>query len=1122
MSSKQGDILLGELAQIVIEYISFVSFPSTLVIDALKSLASFNFKDIGIDGISNFLQELVSFDKEFKVFFEVPNQQMISNTISRPTPNPNQVVAAFIHFLLLMLEIILRFDPDSIACVKGSIQILRTELEFVIAFLGDTAMHLQPTNNILIDIEAVVNEVGSLFYPFFFTTLVFILITEGKEITDMEAVVNEVRSFLHSDSSDFLEVTTTEVDEAKNTMTDIKALFNELGSFIVPDIGILDLALSDLLPKFELLKPKIKEHCIRVSNMPSDMAPNTALVSLFIFDSVLDDLMYLINNKSDRIVGVKDQIVMLHKELMSLGSSVTNITMQEEAQHEEVLIQAIDIAYEVEYVINSFPPDWYLALRLPQLIEKIQLIRMSRMSIQETKNKVDVAGVPEVPNYRGEQVSSQSKEPLILEDIVVGFDNMEIEIAEQLVGGTEQLQIISICGMPGLGKTTLANKVYNNPSVVYHFYERAWCVVSQTYNKKQVLIGILSSMKNIKGEKIVNMDDESLAEDLYKSLKGRRYLIVMDDIWDTKPWDDLKRYFPDDGTQSRILFTTRNKNVGSKASPRSVISALPFLSEDECWELLRRKVFQNKNCPQELVDIGRQIAANCRGLPLAVVVIAGVLANMEKKEHLWQKVARNLSSHISQTPDKSNQLLELSYKHLPMHLRPCFLYFGAFEEDMEIPVRQLTSLWVAEGYIKKEENKSLEDVALEYLMKLIDRSLVLVAKRRSNGGVKTCKIHDLLREMCLRMAEEKNFLKAVTLNDDDTLWFFGQVSIHQQHHCLSIECSNSYMLSLPFGLHVRSLQFSYVQSPILISRSFNVLRVLNFYENLNDQVVSGIEHLVHLRYLTIQCTRPALPALESFHRLEFLVVNNRRKVEITEILLNMLSLRHMQFNGGAYFSESCRRKATNDESFQINNNLQSISVLSISDEIDEKILRCSPNLHRLKGRVGYSLNYSFNFLNQLESLKLRSEAAYTLSSLISLPLNLKQLTLVDSLISLEQMEIIGKLKYLEVLKLEYVSFEGIQWDTSEGEFPQLKFLKLGQVQIAEWNTSRDHFPRLERLILQSCIRLKMIPPSLGDISTLQMIEVYGCAEAIIKSAKKIQEEQEENGNEELQVIISDY
>ncbi|KAL2531434.1 NB-ARC domain-containing protein [Abeliophyllum distichum] len=434
MSSKQGKILLDELARIVFEYISSVSSPGTHVFGALKSLISLYLDDIRI-----FLQELVSFEKEVKVFFKVPNQQMISNSRSRPTPNPNQVVAAFINFLLQMLELILRFDPDFIACVKGSIQILRTELGFLIAFLGDKAMHLQPTNNILIDIEAVVNEVGSFFYPFFFTTLLFTLISEENELTDMEYVVNEVPSFLHFLSSDFLEV-----EDAKNTMTEIKALVNELGSFLVPDIGILDLALSDLLQKFELLKPKIKEHCIRVSNMPTDMAPNTALVSLFIFDSVLDDLMYLINNKSDRIVGVNEQIVMLHEELMLLGSSVTDIAVQQEAGHEDILIRAVDIAYEAEYVINSFPPVWYLTLRLPQLIEKIQLFRMS---IQEIKNKLDVAGVPEVPKYRGEHVSSQSKEPPILDNIVVGFNKMEIEIAEQLVGGKEQLQIISISGM---------------------------------------------------------------------------------------------------------------------------------------------------------------------------------------------------------------------------------------------------------------------------------------------------------------------------------------------------------------------------------------------------------------------------------------------------------------------------------------------------------------------------------------------------------------------------------------------------------------------------------------------------------------------------------------------------
>ncbi|KAL2551435.1 Aminotransferase class I and II domain-containing protein [Forsythia ovata] len=457
--SFEAHILLDEIVLIVMKYVAFVSSSSTLVIDALESLESFIIEDIGIDEIRKFVQELVSFEKEVKIFFKVPNHQMISNISS--TLNPNQVVAVFIDVLLQMLEHILCIDPDLLACIKGSIQILRTELGFLITFLGDTAMHLQPSNNILIDIEVVVNEVGSLFFPFFFTSLVIALTIKSPSFSEI-------------------------IQSAKNEVE------------IDVDIGNLDLALSDLLPKFELLKPKIKEHCIRVSNMPSDMAPNTAL--------------------SDRIVGVNDQIVMLHEELMLLGSSVTDIAVQQEAEHEDILIRAIDIAYEVEYVINSFPPVWYLTLRLPQLIEKIRLIRMSILDI---KNKIHVAGVPEVSEYPGEQVSLQSKEPTILEDIVVGFDNMEIEIVEQLVRGTYRLQIISISGMPGLGKTALANKVYNNPSVVYHFYERAWCVISQTYNKRDILLAILSSIKNLKGKKIENMDDERLGEDLYKSLKGR-------------------------------------------------------------------------------------------------------------------------------------------------------------------------------------------------------------------------------------------------------------------------------------------------------------------------------------------------------------------------------------------------------------------------------------------------------------------------------------------------------------------------------------------------------------------------------------------------------------------------
>ncbi|XP_022871208.1 putative late blight resistance protein homolog R1B-17 [Olea europaea var. sylvestris] len=314
------------------------------------------------------------------------------------------------------------------------------------------------------------------------------------------------------------------------------------------------------------------------------------------------------------------------------------------------------------------------------------------MAIKDMKNSIDAAGIPEVAKYPVEQVSSQSTKYPILGNIVVGFEKVANEILEQLVRGLDHLQIISIFAMPGLGKITLANKLYKDPSIVNHFDKRSWCVVSQTYKKKILLIEILSSMDPDKRETFIYMKEESLGKKLYKTLKELRYLIVMDDIWDINVWKDLKRYFPNDKTGSIILFTTRYKEVGSEASPHSVINALSFLSDAECWKLLKRKMFEDKNCPQEFLNIGKKIAISCHGLPLAVVGIAAVLANMKKKEHLWQEVARNLSSHISDNPNKFMKILELIYEHLPNHLKQCFLYFGAFEEDEEIPIQKLISL----------------------------------------------------------------------------------------------------------------------------------------------------------------------------------------------------------------------------------------------------------------------------------------------------------------------------------------------------------------------------------------------------------------------------------------------
>ncbi|KAG8374718.1 hypothetical protein BUALT_Bualt10G0025100 [Buddleja alternifolia] len=146
-----------------------------------------------------------------------------------------------------------------------------------------------------------------------------------------------------------------------------------------------------------------------------------------------------------------------------------------------------------------------------------------------------------------------------------------------------------------------------------------------------------------------------------------------------------------------------------------------------------KKVFDNETCPPQLLDVGNQIAASCCGLPLAVVVVAGILSSMDREKSTWENVGGILASYIFGEKNNSTmQILELSYKHLPDHLKPCFLIL----EHREIPIRKLKRLWIAERFIRKHERKSLESVAEEYLMELIGKSLIIVTGKRSDGGVK--------------------------------------------------------------------------------------------------------------------------------------------------------------------------------------------------------------------------------------------------------------------------------------------------------------------------------------------------------------------------------------------------
>ncbi|XP_052876670.1 disease resistance protein RPP8-like isoform X1 [Gossypium arboreum] len=271
---------------------------------------------------------------------------------------------------------------------------------------------------------------------------------------------------------------------------------------------------------------------------------------------------------------------------------------------------------------------------------------------------------------------------------------------------------------------------------------------------------------------IDNLNENQLVKRLSNVLKEKQYLIVFDDIWRSEDWDILKPAFPRGKKGSKFLFTTRNKNVALVADPCNSPIELPFLTDDESWKLFRSKVFPRNKigshaCLEEFEKFGRQMVKKCGGLPLAIVVLGGLLATKHSLVQ-WEMVHRNIFNGHLRGFQHDHQyhavhgILALSYYDLPYHLKPCFLYLSHYPEDWEISKKELIQLWIAEGFIPPSLESSeilMEDIGEQFLEELINRSLVQVVKRDYTGiNVKTCRMHDLLRDLCIEKVLEPTIL----------------------------------------------------------------------------------------------------------------------------------------------------------------------------------------------------------------------------------------------------------------------------------------------------------------------------------------------------------------------------
>ncbi|PHT32818.1 putative late blight resistance protein -like protein R1B-14 [Capsicum baccatum] len=842
-------------------------------------------------------------------------------------------------------------------------------------------------------------------------------------------------------------------------------------------------------------------------------------------DFLLNNLKEFQTIHSDSLASVANPLQIIQMELEGLQPFLEAIA---EEQHKDIdriqhcATQLFDKAYEVEYLVDARiskeAPVWCIERWLLDIMKEIALIKDMAAKIPETKM---VGGaVNAVTAHKSSNLVRSSR----MNEEIIGFEDVIEKLRDQLIKGTKGRDVISIVGMPGLGKTTLAYRLYYDRSVSSHFDIRAQCCVSQLYSRKELLMAILRDAINEKFERSEKQPDE-LADQLRRTLFSRRYLILVDDVWETSVWDDLVSCFNDANNGSRIILTTRNLEVANYTRFQSDPLQLRMFNDDESWELLRKKVVGEESCSPLLTKVGQQIAKKCGQLPLSVVLVAGILAELEKEEECWEQFANNLGPHIHKD---SRAIIEQSYQILPYHLRSCFLFFGAFPEDRVLDVTALTWLWISQGFVKSCEGKSLEDIAQGYLENLIGRNLVMGTKRSSRGKTKECRIHDLLHDFCKERAKEENLLLWIKRNENA-----GPSSCFDSHnrlaHHMSISTVGDWSSCWSHVGSVCLLDDPAWQSRDLLYQiyTFKFLKVLNMITILVNYFPTG---LVYLRFFAAQVSAQHYSSfIDNSWKLEVLILQNTNVSRIMRLPIrvrNMVKLRHLQI-GNCCFSKELL------ENFENLYDLQTLSTPLIAEVQDvELILRKTPNLRILEFEIQVFQNFQYGILNiptRIEKLRIYrhnfrlGKVPKIIPFSISAP-SLRSLTLCGFYLHHQHLSEIASLQNLQALRLLVIHFENEEWKVSNGEFLRLKSLKLQVIEsIKEWRCiGDDAFPQLERLVLHGCPFLKEIPSCFEDISSLLSIELWRCNESVVKSARVIQETQvEDYQNSGFQVFIRD-
>ncbi|KAK9209948.1 hypothetical protein WN944_002317 [Citrus x changshan-huyou] len=839
--------------------------------------------------------------------------------------------------------------------------------------------------------------------------------------------------------------------------------------------------------------------------------------------------------------GVRKEVQSIKSELESLRSFLKDADARaaveelEGGGEESVktwVKQLRDEAYRIEDVIDEYT---LMVAKLPhgsglvgvlhrisRFIKKLKLRRGVATEIQEIKSAL-AAIKRRGESYRFRSIDEPSSSGtrnviphdsrvrsfFVEDDEVVGIESIKDKLIDSMVNGRSERSVVAVVGEGGLGKTTLAGKLFNNDGLKTHFSSRAWVTVGKEYKKNDLLRTILKEFHRVTNEpasvETHDMEEMELITALRDHLKDKSYMVVFDDVWKIDFWGDIEDALLDNKKSSRIIVTTRHMNVAKacKSSSPVHVHELETLHPNEAWKLFCRKAFgpsSGGSCPSELRELSLDILAKCGGLPLAIVAVGGLLSTKNRVVSEWKKLFDRLGSMLGSDPHLKdcNRVLYEGYYDLPHHLKSCLLYFGLFPESCKINCARLIRLWIAEGFVQYSKRPTSEQVAEEYLNELVDRSLVQVSERDISGRARICQVHDLMHEIIIRKTEELGFGRVLNGEDLSHCSKTRRITIQRSIDDGALERIKDSKVRSVFLFNVDRLPDSFMNTSIA---NFKLMKVLDLEDAPVDYLPEGVRDLFNLHYLSVKNTKvERIPkSIGNLLSLETLNMKNTLVRELPVEIRNLKRLRYLmvyQYNytlGATVVGEAVAKV---HRGFGSLTNLQKLGIIEADSEALKEFMKLR-QLRKLSirpqngsGKDLCGLIANFENLENLIVLMKSKEEVLDLQSLSNPPQYLQRLYLKGNMKKLPDW--IFKLKNVIRLGLDLSGLTEEPIRVLQALPNLLELLLTGTYNYELFHFEAGWFPKLQILDLSDFAAVKSVIIEKGAMPDIRELWIGPC------------------------------